>query len=45
MPKCKNGKVVLSRFKAQGLIRGKRHFDFHKKYFLQGGYLEELVIP
>jgi hypothetical protein len=31
MPKCKNGKVVWSRFKAQGLIRSKCHLDFHIK--------------
>ena len=45
MPNCKNGKVVLSRFKAQGLIRNKCHLDFCRKYVLQGnrGYLEELV--
>jgi hypothetical protein len=31
MPKCKNGKVVLSRFKAQGLIGSKCHHDFHRE--------------
>jgi hypothetical protein len=31
MPKCKNGKVVQSSFKAQGLIRSKCHLDFQSK--------------
>ena len=44
MPNCKNGKVVLSRFKAQGPIRSKRHFDFHRKYVLQGGTLRNLLL-
>ena len=44
MPNCKNGKVVLSRFKAQSLIRSKYRFDFHRKYVFEG-YLEELIIP
>jgi hypothetical protein len=44
MPKCKNGKVVRSRFKAQGLIRSKCHLDFHRKYFLQGGTLKDLLL-
>ena len=42
MSKFKNGKVVLSRFKAQGLI--KSHLDFHRKYFLQGGTLRNLLL-
>ena len=44
MPNCKNGKVVLLRFKAQGLIRSKCHFDFHRKYVLQGGILKNLLL-
>jgi hypothetical protein len=44
MPKCKNGKVVKSRFKTQGLIRSKCHLDFCRKEFTRG-YLEELVTP
>ena len=44
MPKCKNGKVVLSRFKAQGFIRSKYHLDFHRKYFLQGGTLKNFLL-
>ena len=44
MPKCKNRKVVLSRFKAQGFIRSKCHLDFHRKYFLQGGTLRNLLL-
>jgi hypothetical protein len=31
MPKYNNGKVVSSRFKAQGFIRSKCHLDFHRK--------------
>ena len=30
MPKYKNGKVVWTRFKAQGLIKSKYHLDFQK---------------
>jgi hypothetical protein len=31
MPKHKNGKVMQSGFKAQGLLRSKDHLDFHEK--------------
>ena len=44
MPKYKSGKVVLSRFKAQGLIRSKCHLDFHRKYYLKGGTLRNLLL-
>jgi hypothetical protein len=43
MPKCKNGKIVLSRFKAQGLVRSKCHLDFHRKELLEGGTLKNLL--
>jgi hypothetical protein len=44
MPKCKNGMVVLSRFKAQGFLRRKYHLDLHTKQFLQGGTLRKLLL-
>ena len=44
MPSCKNGKVVLLRFRAQALIGSKCHLDFHKKYVLQGGTLRNLLL-
>jgi hypothetical protein len=43
MPKHKNGKVIQSRFKIQGLIRSKYHLDFHKKIISTRKYLEKLV--
>jgi hypothetical protein len=43
MPKYKNGKVVSSRFKAQGFIRSKCHLNFHRKLSLQGGTLRNLL--
>jgi hypothetical protein len=43
MPKYKNGKVVHSRIKVQGLIRSKCHLDFHRKIISTRGYLEKLV--
>jgi hypothetical protein len=36
MPKYKNGKVMWSRFKAQGLIRSKGDLDFKKNMFYKG---------
>jgi hypothetical protein len=36
MPKCKNGKVIYLRFKAQGLIRSKCHLDFVENNFYKG---------
>ena len=44
MLKYKNGKVVLSRFKTQGLIRSRCYFDFHRKYSLQGGTMKNLLL-
>jgi hypothetical protein len=43
MPKYKNGKVMCSRFKVQGLIRSKGHFDLLKKN-IQGGTLRNLLL-
>jgi hypothetical protein len=33
MHKYKNGKVMSSRFKVQGLMRSEGHLDFPKKFY------------
>jgi hypothetical protein len=43
MSKYKNGKVMYSRFKVQGLIRSKGHLDFQEK-ILQGDTLRNLLL-
>jgi hypothetical protein len=47
MPKYKNGKVVYSRFKVQGLIRSKGHFYFifKIKNVSTRGRFEKLFAP